>query len=334
MTLRQVTRHSLLLTWGILAAAPALGWVYVGPVVNPANGHDYYLLGGGTWEDSEAEANALRGHLVTINDQAEQDWVWSTFSPLAMDNYLWIGLNDLDQEGTWVWSSGQPVTYENWAPGQPDNDINQNRVLMQPGQDGQWDDAWQQGWVCGVVEVSYKPGDCDRDGDVDLDDLSLLVACMTGPGGGVPYDCDHADLDADGDVDLADFGIFQPQCAPGQTRMGGYGDSDCLPGAREGYPCEVEYVEVEVDGTTVNVVHRNAGYNCCPDDIMVSLTVEGSDLILTETEIATMPCPCMCCYDVSSSIVDVEPGYHLVRYCWSDDESGEQVCEGEMVYVQ
>ena len=53
------------------------------------------------------------------------------------------------------------------------------------------------------------PGDVDGDGDVDLDDLAAFGACLTGPGGGVPVDCDEADLDQDLDVDLADFAAFQ-----------------------------------------------------------------------------------------------------------------------------
>jgi len=45
----------------------------------PENGHTYHLLELATWSDSEAEAVALGGHLATINDQAEQDWIWNTF---------------------------------------------------------------------------------------------------------------------------------------------------------------------------------------------------------------------------------------------------------------
>ena len=37
------------------------------------------------------------------------------------------------------------------------------------------------------------------------------------------------------------------------------------------------------------LVHGNATYNCCPDDIVLSLTVEGNTLRLTEEEVLTMP---------------------------------------------
>lgn len=53
------------------------------------------------------------------------------------------------------------------------------------------------------------PGDCDGDGDVDLDDFADLETCLLGPGGGLGVNCDCFDLDADGDVTLVDFGDFQ-----------------------------------------------------------------------------------------------------------------------------
>ncbi len=45
-------------------------WVY--------NGHRYELLESQTWDNAEAAAVALGGHLVTIDDQAEQDWIQQT----------------------------------------------------------------------------------------------------------------------------------------------------------------------------------------------------------------------------------------------------------------
>ena len=53
------------------------------------------------------------------------------------------------------------------------------------------------------------PGDCDQDGDVDLDDFTDLQACLLGPGGGLGSGCECFDLDGNGDVDLFDFAEFQ-----------------------------------------------------------------------------------------------------------------------------
>jgi hypothetical protein len=55
--------------------------------------------------------------------------------------------------------------------------------------------------------LSY--GDCDADGDVDLDDYTRFEECLGGPGGGLGTGCECYDFDASGDVDLFDFAGFQ-----------------------------------------------------------------------------------------------------------------------------
>lgn len=83
------------------------------------NNHSYLLSDAGTWTEAEAQAVSLGGHLVTINNQAEQDWLVSTFK--GFGNYLWIGYTDQETEGNWKWISGENSTYTNWISGQPDN---------------------------------------------------------------------------------------------------------------------------------------------------------------------------------------------------------------------
>ncbi len=53
------------------------------------------------------------------------------------------------------------------------------------------------------------PGDCDGDGDVDLDDFASFEACLLGPDGGLGTGCECFDFDGDGDNDLLDFAQFQ-----------------------------------------------------------------------------------------------------------------------------
>jgi len=93
--------------------------ILVGPVVNPANGHIYYLLSQNSWSNAEAEAVSLGGHLATIRNADEQEWVFSTFS--GYGGALWIGLTDRDKVFAFRWVSGEPFSYSNWGGGQPDN---------------------------------------------------------------------------------------------------------------------------------------------------------------------------------------------------------------------
>ena len=80
------------------------------------NGHSYVLTSvAETWTDAEAEAVSKGGHLVTINNAAEQDFLVNTFltGDFALQP-LWIGLTDQAKEGHFKWSSGSLVTYTNW----------------------------------------------------------------------------------------------------------------------------------------------------------------------------------------------------------------------------
>ena len=116
--------------------------ILTGPVTNPENGHEYYLLTTNSWTASQAEAITLGGNLVTINDALENNWVYSTFSSFGGGNRaLWIGLNDQAQEGTFVWVSGQTTDYSNWRPGEPSGG-EENFVHLCPPDfsPGQWND--------------------------------------------------------------------------------------------------------------------------------------------------------------------------------------------------
>lgn len=39
---------------------------------------------------------------------------------------MWIGLSDLDEEGSWVWDDGSTAPVTNWDRGQPDNYENED----------------------------------------------------------------------------------------------------------------------------------------------------------------------------------------------------------------
>ena len=91
----------------------------------------YTIVDGPTWEESEANAVELSGHLVSINDAEENELIKSILNSYfeGLDSFydgnqlyfirngeeqssdVWIGLNDSVSEGTYEWSSGEGVTY-------------------------------------------------------------------------------------------------------------------------------------------------------------------------------------------------------------------------------
>jgi Lectin C-type domain len=146
--------------------------IIAGPVTNPANGHDYYLLSPNTWTASEAEAESLDGTLAVIKNADEQKWVFSTFGAYGGTNHdLWIGLHRNFHGGPLVWITGEKLDFADWSGGQPDNSggiedsvfmASANRPWGFPA--GGWADFTDNGIVDGsvpngVVELSGKAHD-------------------------------------------------------------------------------------------------------------------------------------------------------------------------------
>ena len=107
----------------LFGAAPAAATVIVGPIHNPATGHNYLLLDQTSWTAAQAEEITLGGHLATVNDAAENSFIFTTFDPFITPGIgvMWIGFNDAAVEGTFVWANGEPVTYTNWRAVEPNN---------------------------------------------------------------------------------------------------------------------------------------------------------------------------------------------------------------------
>ena len=169
----------------------------VNPEVGRYNGHGYLLTGWAqTWTAAEAYAQSLGGHLVTVNDQAEQEWLYATF---GRSLHLWIGLTDEAEEGTWAWSSGESVGYTNWYPGQPNSGDSWDYALMNLSYNGRWCSSCPQDFY-GVIELS---GVADGDGDGVPDTLDVYP---TDPLNG----WDVREAGADGAFDTADDVLYSP----------------------------------------------------------------------------------------------------------------------------
>lgn len=131
-------------------------------------GHTYYLLSASDWFGADAAATRLGGHLVTIDNQAENTFLLTRFAaaaaaktPAEAQTGFWIGLSDENLEGTWTWSSGSPLNYANWWNSSPRAsyeswDFGYVEVI---GVDaGLWKDAAWNGdgvyrYLFGIVEV-------------------------------------------------------------------------------------------------------------------------------------------------------------------------------------
>jgi len=138
-----------------------------GPLMNPGNGHVYYLISALNWPTAESVAQDFGGHLATVRSTAEQNWLWSAYpGNEGNPRSFWIGLYDPDPFTTggdlqqrrleYFWSSGEPVVYSNWDTLQPDFGGTvpaQSGVTMWNDVGGRWDNDFTNVSHRAVVEI-------------------------------------------------------------------------------------------------------------------------------------------------------------------------------------
>jgi hypothetical protein len=91
------------------------------------------------WAAAEADCITQGGHLVSVHDQATQDFLTSTAFDIAGGDW-WLGLNDQASEGVFVWSDASPLDYTSWAGGEPNNAGNEDCVHVPEWAGGSWND--------------------------------------------------------------------------------------------------------------------------------------------------------------------------------------------------
>jgi hypothetical protein len=186
-------------------------------------------------------------------------------------------------------------------------------------------------------ECNWLLADCNRDGYADFDDINPFVLALLGQEAyGRRYaDCRwlNGDTKGDGAVDFDDINPFAALLAAPSPRVAGYWNSGCLLERGSGGCAAPDEVALTVEGHTLHAVHRNATCNCCVDDIVIRLSVQGSLLLLTEEEVLTRPCFCICCYDVEATIAGLASGTYTVQFCWYDYEMQGAQCVTQVIVI-
>lgn len=126
------------------------------------NGHTYQVINETTnWKEAKAYCERIGGHLVTITSKEENNFIYNISVKKYNCNFM-IGLTDEREEGVFEWVTGEKFEYSNFEPGEPNNQNNEDYILMHRG--GYWND--------GHLERTSMPFICEWDDT----DLSVYIA--------------------------------------------------------------------------------------------------------------------------------------------------------------
>lgn len=171
------------------------------------NGHLYGTTPGLSWLNAEAYAVAQGGHLVTIDNLAENDFLYLTYVVGGADH--WIGFHcpdplDYLTISNWEWIDGSPVTLQRFRPGQPDwgGGADRYAVIGFTGSD-EWDNYPEHWTPTGIYEI---------DPFLSLDGDSLSASS------GVPL---HATVDFPDSEGGIPFAVLLSLAGTGPTNLNG-----------------------------------------------------------------------------------------------------------------
>ena len=96
-----------------------------------------FISSGINWRDARLECVSRGYDIATVTSTEENTLMYNT----ATDSSIcWIGLNDINTEGTYVWADGSYSHYKHWYSGQPDN-YQGSEDCVNTRYSGSWSDA-------------------------------------------------------------------------------------------------------------------------------------------------------------------------------------------------
>jgi hypothetical protein len=124
--------------------------------------HHYYISKHKASPDvAHKTAEAMGGHLVVLDNAAEDNWVYDEVAKWNLDEDYLIGLVDAKRKGIWSWINGSTATYRNWGSGYPrfeydvhyPNEFNRYPYAAMSDEDQEWYDLGSD--KCEIAEYFY-----------------------------------------------------------------------------------------------------------------------------------------------------------------------------------
>jgi hypothetical protein len=124
------------------------------------------------WYSSSAKARSLGGYLISIDNQAEQDFISNKVG--IYFSHVMTGLSDLNVDGTYIKPDGSGLTYSNFLPGYPypfgvDQPTAYALVITRT-YFNTWESTWSTGqWYSSEATEIYNTSTVDtRSGEVSI----------------------------------------------------------------------------------------------------------------------------------------------------------------------
>ena len=102
-----------------------------------------------TYNAAKTQCESDGAFLAIPRSEPENDYI----ADLIPNNHIWIGIDDIDQEGVFVAVDGSDITYTNWDWGEPNNANNEDAVTIRSKLKKTWNDDKEykeEGFVCSL----------------------------------------------------------------------------------------------------------------------------------------------------------------------------------------
>ena len=162
--------------------------------------YSYSWDGGQTWSDNKAVTPTFNTHIpsTVANGQVRQADKLGDYSQLVSD------VNGAHVAYTATFNGEQDVYYVNVFPDCNDNSVSDVKDIAQgPSLDT------DNNHIPDECEIVIIPGDLDADGDVDRDDMKIVLAARNQPASGGN---DPKDIDGDGTITVRDARALRSLC--------------------------------------------------------------------------------------------------------------------------
>lgn len=128
-----------------------------------------------SWSEARAFCQSQGMDLLVLNSSQESTFIQSQMAQRLSITDFWLGLSDLETEGSFVWVDGSPLTSSNWSSGEPNDSGGEDCAQIFSG--GLWNDL-----PCGYSLPAVCESPCEAGIDADQDGFE-----------GCSEDCNDAD---------------------------------------------------------------------------------------------------------------------------------------------